>query len=177
MLGTGMVQLIGGDVLRPGLPWLLATTSPARVAEEMGRARDPAGIAALKELREAGTVGKSTFDPAVERVALIMAAKGGLVADITPGDCIELLDCCRQVFTDGSRTNRHSSVRLPAPALGRDLPARRPGHGPDDQHPVRRAAHRRAKGVMSALPEACRGSARGAGRHPRPDRRPSRCLL
>ena len=40
-----MVQLIGGDVLRPGLPWLLATASPARVAEEMARTRDPAGIA------------------------------------------------------------------------------------------------------------------------------------
>jgi hypothetical protein len=38
-----------------------------------------------------------------------MAAKGGLVSDITPGDCMELLDCCRHVFSYGSRTNRHSS--------------------------------------------------------------------
>ena len=53
VLGMGMVQLMGGDVLRPGLPWLLATTSPSRVAEEMGRTRDLAGIAALKKLREA----------------------------------------------------------------------------------------------------------------------------
>jgi len=108
VLGTGMVQLIGGDVLRPGLPWLLATTSPSRVAEEMGRTRDPAGIAALKKLREGGTIGRATFDPAVERVALIMAAKGGLVADITPGDCIELLDCCRLLFAHGTRVGRHS---------------------------------------------------------------------
>jgi len=108
VLGTGMVQLIGGDVLRPGLPWLLATTSPSRVAEEMGRTRDPAGIAALKKLREGGTIGRATFAPAVERVALIMAAKGGLVADITPGDCIELLDCCRLLFAHGTRVGRHS---------------------------------------------------------------------
>ena len=108
VLGTGMVQLIGGDVLRPALPWLLATTSPTRVAEEMGRTRDPAGIAALKRLLDAGTVGKATFSSAVERVALIMAAKGGLVAGITPGDCVELLDCCRRVFNDGTRGNRHS---------------------------------------------------------------------
>jgi hypothetical protein len=87
-LSTGLLQLISGDVIRPGLPWLLATTSPSRVAGEMGRTRDPAGIAALRALREACTVGKSTFDPAVEPVALIMAAKGGLVADITPGDCV-----------------------------------------------------------------------------------------
>ena len=107
VLGIGMVQLLGGDVLRPGLPWLLATASPVRVAEEMGRARDPAGIAALKELREASTVGNSTFAPAIERAGLIMAAKGGLVRDITPGDCMELLDCCRQVFSDG-RASRSS---------------------------------------------------------------------
>ena len=109
VLGMGMVQLIAGDVLRPGLPWLLATAAPVRVAEEMARTRDPAGIALLKKLRETSTVGKSTFGPAIERAALIMAAKGGLVSDITPGDCMELLDCCRQVFADGSRTNRHSS--------------------------------------------------------------------
>ena len=127
VLGMGMVQLIGGDVLRPGLPWLLATASPVRVAEEMARTRDPAGIAALKELRETSTVGKSTFGPAIERAALIMAAKGGLVSDITPGDCMELLDCCRQVFTDGTRSQPAQLVRLPAPALGRGLPARSAG--------------------------------------------------
>jgi hypothetical protein len=52
--------------------------------------------------------GAATFSSAVERVALIMAAKGGLVADITPGDCIELLDCCWRLFNDGTRGNRHS---------------------------------------------------------------------
>ena len=104
VLGIGMVQLLGGDVLRPGLPWLLATASPVRVAEEMGRARDPAGITVLKDLRETSTVGDSTFAPAIERAGLIMAAKGGLVRDITPGDCMELLDCCRRVFSDGRAT-------------------------------------------------------------------------
>jgi len=43
VLGMGMVQLIGGDILRPGLLWLLATASPVRVAEEMARTRDPPG--------------------------------------------------------------------------------------------------------------------------------------
>jgi len=109
-LGTGLAQLIGGDVIRPGLPWLLTTTSPARVAAEMGRVRDPAGITVLKALREAAGTGHATFDPAVERIGLIMAAKGGLLAGITPGDCIELLDCALAVFTGKPHTNnRHSS--------------------------------------------------------------------
>jgi hypothetical protein len=108
-LGTGLAQLTGGDVIRPGLPWLLTTTSPARVAAEMGRVRDPAGITVLKALREAAGTGHATFDPAVERIGLIMAAKGGLLAGITPGDCIELLDCALTVFTGKPRTsNRHS---------------------------------------------------------------------
>jgi hypothetical protein len=98
VLGTGMAQLIGGDVLRPALPWLLAATSPTRVAQETGRTRDPAGIAALRGLLDAGTAGNATFSSAVERVALIMAAKGGLVAGITPGDCIELPDRCRRLL-------------------------------------------------------------------------------
>lgn len=109
LLGLGMVQLLGGDVIRPGLPWLLTAASPVRVAEEMGRTRDPAGIRTLKDLRETSTVGKSTFAPAIERAALIMAAKGGPVTEITPGDCMELLECCRNVFAGGTRKNRHSS--------------------------------------------------------------------
>ena len=108
VLGTGLIQLIAGDVLRPGLPWLLATASPVRMAEEMTRVRDPEGIAELKALRKASVVAGSTFLPAVERIALIMAAKGGGVRDITPGDCLELLKHCREVFTGGGQANRHS---------------------------------------------------------------------
>jgi integrase len=108
VLGLGLIQLIGGDVLRPGLPWLLATASPVRVAEEMARVRDAEGIAALKAMRKTSVVGDATFLPAIERIALIMAAKGGGVGDITPGDCLELLKHSREVFAGGRRTNRHS---------------------------------------------------------------------
>jgi hypothetical protein len=109
VLGMGLLQLTGGDVLRPALPWLLSTRSPARFAAEMARVRDPGGITALKALREAGTAGDATFTPAVERVALIMAAKGGLVSDITPGDCVELLGCCSRLFPGGRQQAwRHS---------------------------------------------------------------------
>jgi integrase len=104
-LGGGLVQLIGGDVLRPGLPWLLATDSPRGIAREMGRTRDPAGIAALRELPEGSIAGRTTGN-AIERAALIMAAKGGTASDITPGDCMQLLECSMRVFRDG--THMHS---------------------------------------------------------------------
>ena len=109
VLGLGLLQLLGGDVLRPGLPWLLATASPVRVAEEMARVRDAAGIAELRAVRTTSLVGDATLLPAIERIALIMAAKGGGVGDITPGDCLELLKYSREVFTgERPRSNRHS---------------------------------------------------------------------
>jgi integrase len=37
-----------------------------------------------------------------------MAARGGPVAAITPGDCIELLDCCRAVFARSTQTTPFS---------------------------------------------------------------------
>ena len=139
VLGLGLLQLIGGDALRPALPWLLSTGSPTRIAGEMARVRDPGGIAALKALREASAAGDATFTPAIERVALIMAAKGGLVSDITPGDCMELLDCCSRLFTGGGQQAwqhspffyqlLHSAGIFPdsAPATVRMISTRFPG--------------------------------------------------
>lgn len=108
ILGLGLAQLIGADIIRPGLGWLMATSSPLRIANEMGRVRDPAGLARLREFRQAATVGEATAAPATEKVALIMATKGGLVADITVGDCLELVRTSREVFPGPSRSTRHS---------------------------------------------------------------------
>jgi hypothetical protein len=96
MLGAGLVQLIGADVLRPALPWLLAAVAPVQIAGEMGQVRDPEAIGLLRALRAACVVSDATFRPAVERIAVIMAAKGGCVLDITPGDCMELLERCAE---------------------------------------------------------------------------------
>lgn len=79
ILGMGLVQLICDDILRPSLAWLLATASPVRIANEMARVRDPDGFDRLGAVRASSTVGDATFLPAVERIALILAAKGGTV--------------------------------------------------------------------------------------------------
>jgi hypothetical protein len=78
VLGMGLIQLIGGDYLRPSLGWLMATSSPLRIANEMAKVRDPHGIAELRAARIANTVGDSTMLPAIEKAALIMSAKGGM---------------------------------------------------------------------------------------------------
>lgn len=76
----------------------------------MAKVRDPGGIAELRAARMANTVGDSTMLPAIEKAALIMAAKGGIVRDITVGDCLESMRVSRQVFAGPTRSGRHSPV-------------------------------------------------------------------
>lgn len=99
VLGTGLLSLMCADVIRPGLPWLLTTATPKRLAAEMARTRDPVGFAELTARCEASPVGESTTRVALHRIAAIMAAKGGMVADITVGDCLELLEVAADVCT------------------------------------------------------------------------------
>ena len=85
------------DVIRPGIGWLLTTATPKRLAAEMARTRDPAGFAELAARCDANPVGETTTRVALHRVAAILAAKGGMVADITIGDCLELLGIAADV--------------------------------------------------------------------------------
>jgi len=104
----GLIQLVGADILRPKLGWLMSTSSPLRIANEMARVGDPHGLAQLRAVRATSTVGDATVLPAIERIALIMAAKGNMIRDITPGDCLELLKISREVFPGPGRSGRHS---------------------------------------------------------------------
>jgi hypothetical protein len=91
-LSPGLLVLICADVIRPSLGWLLRF-APARrnLATEMARTRDTAAFAALAELCTQGRVGLQTGQQALTRVAVILAAKGGPVAAVRVGDCVELL--------------------------------------------------------------------------------------
>ncbi|MGH3196756.1 MAG: hypothetical protein ACRDNT_12645 [Streptosporangiaceae bacterium] len=104
-LGTGMILLVTGDAIRPGLPFLLTFTS-RHLAAEMARTRDPEGFARLESL--CGTVPDSPVATrAIRRITAIMAAKGGLVADITAGDCLEALHLMNGMFDRGSDKNAY----------------------------------------------------------------------
>jgi integrase len=96
-LGAGLLSLICADVIRPDLAWLLTTATPRRLAIEMTRTRDPAGLGDLAEHCAANPVGESTTQVALHRIAVILAVKGGVVADIGIGDCLEVLRVAAQV--------------------------------------------------------------------------------
>ena len=102
-LGAGLLLLICGDVIRPGMPWLLASSGLQSMAAAMGRARDPDAFARLRRLCETEQPSAVTRDLSLRRIAVIMAAKGGLVGDITAGDCVEL---CRLADDIGGSRSR-----------------------------------------------------------------------
>jgi hypothetical protein len=108
--GAGLLVLIGADVIRPGAGWLLSRpAAPRNLAAEMARTRDPAAFAGLAALCQSGSVGAFARLAALDKIAVIMAAKGGIPATITVGDCIELLDVVAAVRTG---EDRHASSPL-----------------------------------------------------------------
>ena len=120
-LGRGVLPLICGDVIRPSLGWLLTPAIPKKLAAEMARSRDPGGFAALAALARTDPASAATKDLAARRIAAILAAKGGMIAGITVGDCLELLDV---LAGDGSNTSPYFYQLLHA--LGTFPPAAPP---------------------------------------------------
>ncbi|MGO9385440.1 MAG: hypothetical protein ACLP4W_25945 [Mycobacterium sp.] len=111
-LASGLLMLICGDVIRPGLPWMLTRTH-ARLAGAVAHTRDPEGFAQLQRLAETQPA-SSAVDArvAATRIATILACKGGRVADITVGDCVELVDTLRQVHARGGQKKVDFYLRL-----------------------------------------------------------------
>jgi hypothetical protein len=96
-LGSGLLLLICGDLIRPDPGWLLASSGLQLLTGEMARTRDPEAFAALRQACESGQVSPLTRDLSLRRIAAIMAAKGGLLSDITAGDCLELAALARSI--------------------------------------------------------------------------------
>ena len=108
-LSPGLLVLICGDVIRPSLAWL-AGFVPARrgLAEELARTRDGAAFTRLAQMCHDGGMATQTGQTALTRIGLIMAAKGGTVADITVGDCLQLIE-----VTDQTGARLHGGVHNP----------------------------------------------------------------
>jgi hypothetical protein len=111
-LSPGLLVLICGDVIRPSLGWLLRF-APARrgLAVEMARTRDVDAFAALAESCTSGRVGLQSGQQALTRIAVVLAAKGGPVAAVTVGDCVELLEATAELrAASASEAHAHSPL-------------------------------------------------------------------
>jgi hypothetical protein len=105
LAGRTVMALICADVIRPSLGWLLAPATPAGLSAEMARVRDPAGFAALAVICQDDHVNSHTVQLALRRIAVVLAAKGGIIADITIGDCLELLQIARSLLRSSDATS------------------------------------------------------------------------
>ncbi|WP_438453227.1 tyrosine-type recombinase/integrase [Streptomyces asiaticus] len=113
-LTSGLLMLVCGDVIRPDLAWMLTRTH-RHLAQVMAEVRDPEGFAGLAELAESGPAsarGEATI--AATRIAMILACKGGAIANITVGDCVELVDTLRRVHVRGGQRKVDFYLRLRA---------------------------------------------------------------
>lgn len=113
-LSSGLLILICGDVLRPGLAWMLTRTH-RYLAATMAQTRDPDGFARLGQVAAAGPAGgRMDAQIAATRIATLLACKGGRVDEITVGDCVELVDTQRHVHVRGGQKKVDFYLRLRA---------------------------------------------------------------
>lgn len=126
-LSIGLLVLICADVIRPSLRWLLSF-APARksLTQEMARTRDTKVFSVMNHTCATEQVGMLATQRAMIQISVIMAAKGGRVANIKVGDCVELAE-----ITAALPKDNHGSARSPLfyqllfrqGVLGKDAPA------------------------------------------------------
>jgi integrase len=93
-LSGALVLVICGDLVRPSLSCLVAgAAGKGSLTRNLARTRDPQGFARLSQLCDADPhVSAVAASLTLRRSAEIIAAKGGMLADITVGDALELMD-------------------------------------------------------------------------------------
>jgi integrase len=98
-LVSALVTAICSDIVRPSLPWLVAGgRDHGELARAMAALRDPEGFAQLRALGDSDpAVPRTARSRTLRRAAVILAARGGMLAGITIGDVLELLDTEAQV--------------------------------------------------------------------------------
>jgi integrase len=98
LMTSSLLVLVGADVIRPSLAWLLTGGKKRKLARNMICSRDPGGFARLREFcRDDPAITPAARAKVAFRCAVIIAAKGGALADITIGDVLEVLDAERAV--------------------------------------------------------------------------------
>jgi len=93
LIERAFVVAVAADVVRPSFGWLLTGAKHDKFAPRMTTMRDPEGFATLAARCEHDPAITAAAATAVRRrVAMILAAKGGVIADITIGDFLEAIE-------------------------------------------------------------------------------------
>ena len=107
-LSGALVVVICGDLVRPSLSCLVAgAAGKGSLTRNLARTRDPQGFARLGQLCDADPrVSAAAASLTLRRSAEIIAAKGGMLADITVGDALELMDREAESFSGPARDHK-----------------------------------------------------------------------
>ena len=110
-LSGALVVAICGDLVRPSLRCLIAgAAGKGSLTRNLARIRDPQGFACLRALCAADPhVSADAESLTLRRSAEIIAAKGGVLADITVGDALELMDAKPRSSPARQRITRSST--------------------------------------------------------------------
>jgi hypothetical protein len=126
-LSGALVVAICGDLVRPSLRCLVAgAAGKGSLTRNLARIRDPQGFARLRALCAADPhVSANAESLTLRRSAEIIAAKGGVLADITVGDALELMDREAEIFTCPTKDHKVFYRMLrEAGVFGDDAPER-----------------------------------------------------
>jgi hypothetical protein len=107
-LSGALVVAMCGDLLRPSLRCLVVgAAGKGCLTRNLARTRDPQGFARLGAWCETDPhVSADAARLTLRRSAEIIAAKGGILADITVGDALELMDREADTFTCPTRDHQ-----------------------------------------------------------------------
>ncbi len=97
--------LISADVIRPTAQWVMTPRAPQNLVPLMAGLRDPSGFTELAARCDTSEAGRTMKTAALRRAATILAVKGGVLRDISVGDCLEL-----SVVVDGRTIRKNKGM-------------------------------------------------------------------
>jgi hypothetical protein len=148
LMTSSLLVIVGADLVRPSLEWLLTGGKNRKLVRNMVYGRDGAGFDRLRTLCEQDPAIKvATLQDIMLRSAVITAAKGGMLADIIVGDVLEILDA--ELAVRGHADSAAATFRMlrEAGVFGADTPT---------LQQLRNLGQRSVAQLVDRYPVACR---------------------
>ena len=148
LMTSSLLAVVGADVVRPSLAWLLTSGKKRNLVRNMVYGRDGAGFDRLRRLCEQDpAISHLAMGDTMFRSAVIVAAKGGMLADVTVGDVLEILDT--ECAVRGRVYSASATFRMlrEAGVLGADTPT---------LQQIRSLGQRSPAQLVDRYPIACR---------------------
>ena len=123
LMTSSLLVVVGADLVRPSLEWLLTGGKKRKLVRNMVHGRNGAGFDRLRRLCEQDpAIRPDALKDIMFRSAVIVAAKGGALADITVGDVLEILEAEYVVRGRADSASATFRVLREAGVFGADTP-------------------------------------------------------